>query len=90
MSNKIPKITSDAEAAKQEPASPELAKESKWEKVKSFLSNEEVQKQAVKTAAGTVASIAGIKSLYDVRAYIKQRFIVRGVLGCKLVVGKGL
>lgn len=63
-----------------------------WEKVKSFVSNEEVQKQAAKTTLGTVASIAGVKSVYDVPAYFKQRFMVHGVLGGKgvLGVGKGL
>ena len=57
-----------------------------WEKTKEFLGNRETQTQIVKTTVGTTASIAGLKSLYDVPVYLRQRFMVRGMFG----KGKGL
>ncbi|MCH7883446.1 hypothetical protein IIA95_03460, partial [Patescibacteria group bacterium] len=56
------------------------------EKAKEFLSNKEIQKQIGKTLIGTTATILGIKSIYDVPVYLRQRFKVRGVFW----VGKGL
>jgi len=52
-----------------------------FEKAKDVLGNEEIQKQLLKTGIGTAASIAGVKSFYDVPAYLRQRYMVRGILG---------
>lgn len=60
--------------------------QSRWEKTKGILADEQIRNQIAKTTAGTVASIAGVKSLYDVPAYLYQRFKVSGIFGH----GKGL
>ena len=57
-----------------------------WEKTKEILSNREIQKQFGKTLISTIASITGVKSLYDVPEYFRERFKVRGIFG----QGKGL
>ena len=57
-----------------------------WEKTKEILSNREIQKQFGKTSISTIASITGVKSLYDVPEYFRERFKVRRILG----QGKGL
>lgn len=82
----LPIAYNDHEIMKTESAAPEPAKESRWEKIKSVISNREMQKQALKTTVGTTASIVGLKSLYDVPAYFRQRFMVRGMFGA----GKGM
>lgn len=51
------------------------------EKAKEFLSNKDIQKQIGKTLVGTTATILGIKSVYDVPVYLRQRFKVRGIFG---------
>ncbi|MDO8593108.1 MAG: hypothetical protein Q7R92_05085 [bacterium] len=51
-----------------------------------FKDSPELQKQAGKTIIGTAASIAGVKSFYDVPEYFRERFVVRGIMG----KGKGL
>ncbi|PIU14603.1 hypothetical protein COT20_02615, partial [bacterium (Candidatus Gribaldobacteria) CG08_land_8_20_14_0_20_39_15] len=56
------------------------------EKIGEFLTNKEIQKQILKAAAETIASVVGIKSFYDVPAYFKQKFMVRGIFG----KGKGI
>ena len=60
--------------------------QSKWEKAKGILTDKQIGNQAAKTTVETVASIAGVKSLYDVPAYLYQRFKVGGIFG----QGKGL
>lgn len=60
--------------------------QSGWEKTKGILADEQIQNQVAKTTAGTLASIVGVKSLYDVPAYLYQRFKVGGIFGH----GKGL
>lgn len=47
-----------------------------FERAKNLFSNKEVMNQVVKTGIESVASIAGIKSFYDVPAYFKQKFEV--------------
>jgi len=61
-------------------------KDEYWEKTKEIFTNDEIGNQVTKTMAGTVASLGGVKSLYDVPAYFRQRFMVRGIAG----QGKGL
>lgn len=46
----------------------------------------EIRSQILKTGIDTISSMAGIKSVYSVPAYLKQRYQVRGVFGA----GKGL
>jgi hypothetical protein len=55
------------------PREKEDSKEGWWERVKEVLKRKEVQKQVGKSLGGAVASIAGIKSVYDVPAYVKQK-----------------
>ena len=57
-----------------------------FEKAKRLFSNPEIQKQIAKTAGGSFASIAGVKSFYDVPKYFHERWKVRGMFG----KGKGL
>ena len=47
-----------------------------FEKAKNLFTNKEVMKQVGKTGIESMASIAGIKSFYDVPAYFKQKFEV--------------
>jgi len=62
--------------------------ESRYDKVKNFgkktwevLNNKEIGNQVAKTLFGTVASIAGVKSFYDVPEYFRERFKVKGFHG---------
>ena len=55
----------------------EINEKNFWEKTKEFLFNKEILKQIGKTTIGSAASIVGIKSFYDVPAYVSQKFGVR-------------
>jgi len=46
----------------------------------------EIGGQILKTGVDTISTITGVKSLYSVPTYLKERFQVRGILGA----GKGL
>jgi len=61
-------------------------KKSFWEKTKAVLNNEEIGNQSTKTLISSTASVLGVKSLYDVPEYFRERFKVRGMFG----KGKGL
>ena len=52
-----------------------------WEKAKELFSKKEFRQQIGKTTALTAASIAGLRSLYDIPSYLYQRFQVRGAMG---------
>jgi len=55
-------------------------------KAKNLFSNPEIKKQFAKSMIGSLASIAGIKAIYDVPKYLSERWQVRGMFG----KGKGL
>lgn len=60
------------------------------EKVVDFFSHEEARKQVAQTAVGVMASVAGVKSFYDVPNYLHQRFMVRGIDLGPFGQGKGM
>lgn len=56
------------------------------QKARTILNNSELQLQLLKAAISIPASVLGYKSLYDVPAYLEQRYAVRGnIMG----IGKG-
>lgn len=80
----IPPTPGNSEAA------PETESSSRWDNAKAILTDERIGTQVAETAAGTIASIAGIKSFYDVPKYLHQRFMVRGVDLGRFGKAKGL
>jgi polyhydroxyalkanoate synthesis regulator phasin len=60
------------------------------EKVVEFFSHEEARKQVAESAVSMVASVAGVKSFYDVPNYLRQRFMVRGINLGPFGQGKGM
>ncbi|MBP9751866.1 MAG: hypothetical protein KBD19_03335 [Candidatus Moranbacteria bacterium] len=59
-------------------------------KVVDFFSHEEVRKQVAESTVSMVASVAGMKSFYDVPNYLHQRFMVRGIDLGPFGQGKGM
>ncbi len=57
-----------------------------FERVKTGFKSKPLETQIAKTTLSTVASIAGVKSFYDVPEYFRERFKVRGLFG----KGKGM
>jgi hypothetical protein len=57
-----------------------------YEQTKEILKDKEIRHQVYKTMIGTVASVLGVKSFYDVPEYFRERFKVRGLFG----KGKGV
>src|SRR6056297_538333 len=55
----------------------EEKKEGFWKKARKVLKNKEIQKQLGKSLAGAGASIYGIKSFYDVPAWLKQKLGIK-------------
>lgn len=86
LNTKTEEATESVEKAIPETPKKQEKTQSRWEKMKGILADEQIRGQVAKTTAGTLASIAGVKSLYDVPAYLYQRFKVGGIFGR----GKGL